>query len=332
MLRETKITIVVSGVAGNATLGVSGYEFLKVYFLNQEISTEVEAINNEAVIKITTYRKRSKEKTFESGTDNKFDLREIKNTSPKIVKHPHDRRHKTSSLRHINQEHRSQLVSWEKDNKQWWENTYKQREYMIKNQKVSPKITILGAYNDTNVYMGGDNEPLHMNQFCDKGYGRQPYFKKYKQQFWLMCTINGKNPDNDVDSQEISTASKARFPESGSNKKEITYLNFEQSKKEDPKNTQVKENKSKFVIYDYSQDWWDWSFNYRLKVDKEDETSAFPLTEKFKQATSGWDENVSSANALNKICKDFYEQSGTTSQDEIDDAWRYCSDEGKKNQ
>ncbi|GCE63594.1 hypothetical protein [Candidatus Mycoplasma haematohominis] len=329
MLTESKITITTAVAAFNSILGVSGYELLRIYLLGQESSEEITNLENSIFKTTKAKRKRTKETTFKNNSQSKFDLRVSNDSNLKIVKHHLDQRHRTSMLFHIPKQHRGKLISWEADNKSWWEKTYKQREYMIKSQDVNPKVEITKGYsmeNITNLYFKNHSEPLPMNQFCDRGYAQTNYYKKYRKQFWLMCTVEGKDPDETDSSQEIAEATKARFWE-GEQEKEITYFNYKQSKKETIKNTKISNSQDKFVVYDYSPDWWEWSYKYRLKIDKDDETSDFPLSDKFRKANSGWDEKLSKGEALNKICKDLYESNSSTS-DEIEDAWRYCSDVG----
>ncbi|WP_216083647.1 hypothetical protein [Candidatus Mycoplasma haematohominis] len=324
MLTESKVTITFSVIAANAALGVSGSELLKIYYALNEESIEVENLNNE-LIKVTKI-KRTRNKTTPKGTTSNFDLR--KRHAPSIIiGSKHYTKHKGFGVRHI-KNHLDKLVGWEEANKTWWEDAYKQREYVIKNQNFQPYFPIVGGYSDQQHWW---TKNLHMNQFCDKGYLNRSFFQKYKEQFWLMCTIDGKNPEKNDSEEVISWATKAEFQIKDGKKKQITYLTITQAKKKGINNTKITEDaKTKFVIYDYSPEWWKWSYEYRLEADRKNETSPFPLSNKFRTIIQGWEDLNNNATALNKVCKDFYEQTSNNFQDEIDDAWRYCSDDGKQ--
>ncbi|WP_216083650.1 hypothetical protein [Candidatus Mycoplasma haematohominis] len=322
MLTESKITISCSVASINAALGVSGHELLKIYLLGLSSSGGVVTVENIQISKIKTNRKRNETITSKKGTEGTLDPR-THTTYRKTVDQVPDR-YRIYSFHNI-RKHKSKLVDW-KDNEAWWKETYKTRKYMLENLEPENSLAIAGAYKNQTYLQSND---LHLNQFCDKSYTERAYYNQHKTIFWLMCTTDAKNPDEGEEAKIISQAKKAKFPK-GDQEEEITYLTFKQAKKPETKNTNIKGKEDKFVVYDYSEKWWKWSYEYRLQIDKADETSAFPLSEKFKKVNKGWEEtNYSDETNLNTACKKFYEQENSLTQDEIDDAWRYCTDTGK---
>ncbi|WP_216083645.1 hypothetical protein [Candidatus Mycoplasma haematohominis] len=320
MLTESKITIASAVTAFNSVLGVSGYELLQIYFLSQGSSEEVSALNNLNIESTKIERKKNKT-VFWKGAQNEIDPR-IHTTSNTTVEKS-ETRYRAYRF-HTITSHKPKFVDW-KESKDWWEKTYETRKYMLKNGNFGRYVNIVGGYEDKKYLFATS---LHLNQFCDKSYSEGWYFKKYEPIFWLMCTTDAVNPDSSEEAKAISKAKKAKFPK-GQTEEEIIYLTVEQSKKGNIKNAQIQNNRNKFVIYNYSQKWWEWSYQYRLEEDKKNETSAFPLSNKFKNVNKGWDISNDNATALNKVCEDFY-LGDSQIQDEIEDAWRYCSDKGEK--
>ncbi|WP_216083658.1 hypothetical protein [Candidatus Mycoplasma haematohominis] len=326
ILTETKVTLVFSAILGNSALGVAGHELLKAYFWNQEEEREFETSDNLSIEKTKISRVRTTTVTY-NGSQKSFDPRIYNNTArPKTINDRYSSKYIVYRNYYLNQ-YKSKLVGVFDDNKDWWEETYKKRKYILENQNFNKYVSIVGGYNsEQNWDLSGD---VYASQFCDKSYISANYYQQHKDQFWLICSVDGINPDREAESKIISTGTESEFPINNSNKK-IFYLTLAQSKKT-IKNSQISDShKNKFVVHNYSQDWWEWSYRYRFKVDKLNEKSKFPLSDSFKNITKGWDSKVDEQNALNKVCKDFYENSGNSSQNEIDDAWRYCSDTGKK--
>ncbi|GCE63592.1 hypothetical protein [Candidatus Mycoplasma haematohominis] len=322
MLTESKITIAVSGISGNTALVISGYEFLQIYLFGLNSSEELSSLDSNTIKATKIKRNKKGTVTFETGTQSDSDPR-LHTVSPSTVLQ-HKSRY-TAYWFHEIWSHRSKFVDW-KENKAWWDKTYLTRKYMLENGGFKDLVNISGSYSDQKYR---NSATLYLNQFCDRNYSETNYYKSHKKIFWLMCTTDAKNPDQQEEEKIISKAKKAKFKK-GKTQEEITYLTVEQAKKDQMKNKKVDSNKSKFIVYDYSKEWWEWSYKYRLKVDKKDETSSFPLSKKFKDATKGWDDSINDAGALNKVCKDFYDASNNNSQNEIDDAWRYCSDAGRE--
>ncbi|WP_216083652.1 hypothetical protein [Candidatus Mycoplasma haematohominis] len=322
MLTESKITISCSVASINAALGVSGYELLQIYLLNGNAQEELSSFDNTAISNAKISRKKSKTIAWKESKD-VLDPRLHETT--KTTVNDHESRYRIYRFRHISQEHKAKFVDW-KDNKEWWEKTYEVRKYMLKNANFKKYVNIEGGYENLPY---ASQTKLHLNQFCDHVYWSKTYFEKYKSIFWLMCTTDAKNPETQEEAKIISQAKKAKFPK-GNQDEEIIYLTVEQAKKTNIYNATTNSAKDKFVVYDYSSNWWEWSYQYRFQEDKKNETSAFPISGKFKKIDKGWDDSRENTTALNKVCKDFYEQTNNNSQDEIDDAWRYCSDKGEK--
>ncbi|GCE63606.1 hypothetical protein MHSWG343_06030 [Candidatus Mycoplasma haematohominis] len=323
MLTETKITLTVAAAGSNSALVVSINELLKFYFFGSPTEEVVEITENQIFKSVKTSRTRTQ--TVSPTKSSNFDLRKSNNPNT-VIGDRYYKRHKGYFINHL-QKYVNSLVAWESTNREWWIEAYEQRKYIIQNQNFNPYVQITGGYDSENYWWAKN---LHMNQFCENAYSSRTYFQKHKDQFWLMCTIDGKNPEND-DSFGISNATKANFKKGAELEESITYLTLNQAKKTGIINKEIK-NKDNFVVYDYSPEWWNWSYTYRFLADKADEKSEFPLSSRFLKASSGWNSELNATTALNVICKDFYEQNDTTSQDEIDDAWRYCSDIGKSSQ
>ncbi|GCE63995.1 hypothetical protein MHSWG343_10030 [Candidatus Mycoplasma haematohominis] len=325
MLKESKITLTVSALGVNSVLGVSINELLKIYLFNGETGEEIGIFENLSIENLVPVRKKTAAEKFNTGTQSKFDRRSYADSKPTTIDKKYSSSYTNFEVAHINQ-HLNKLVSWKQENQYWWEEAYKRRIYIIKNQTFSSYVNIVGAFSSERIWRL--DRDLHMNQFCDFLYWRRFKFPKYKDLFWLACSIEGKNPEETGNPTGIFQATKAKF-KIKDGEKEITYFTLSQVNKAEVENTTLdSSNKEKFVVYDYSEEWWNWSYEYRWQKDKADETSAYPQSEKFKNVKKGWDEQVSDNTSLNKICKDFYTSSSTSDQKEIEDAWRYCSDVG----
>ncbi|GCE63619.1 hypothetical protein MHSWG343_06160 [Candidatus Mycoplasma haematohominis] len=328
MLTESKITIGVAVVGINSFLGVSGHELLKIYLLSLDQSEEVSVLENYEIKTIAPKRKRPKASSFDESSKKPFDPRTPTDADPSTMDRGYARNyHPLFRTKHIDK-HKSKLIIW-KENKSWWESNYEQRKYMLENQDFSTSDWKFKEGFSKRV-IWNLNQEVHINQFCYLMYESSTQYNKYKDVFWLLCSIDGKDPENNNSESSISQAEKANFPTEGSSEQEIIFMTLEQAKKKqsDMERIKVKE-KNKFVVYDWKPEWWNWSYQYRLKKDLNDEDNAFPMTEKFKKVISGWDESLNSSTALNKVCKDFYEAEPKQS-DETEDAWRYCSATGKK--
>ncbi len=329
MLTETKITIAVATAGGNSALGVSINELLRIYLLGRNESEEVQFVGNDNIKTIQPTRIKVATASFKEGSESNLDPRAVKGTNPTNINSRSYISHTAYELSHISK-YRAKLPIWN-ENKDWWENTYKQRKYMIQNRASSTDgLQFKEGFSSLVIWYTNFKSEVYINQFCYVLYGSGTQFNKYKDLFWLICSIDGKNPEKDEPEKEVSSAEKAKFPIDNSGEKEITYMTLEQAKKkpEDKEKIKVAE-KNKFVVWDWKKDWWEWSYQYRLQKDKSSENSAFPLSEKFRKITKDWDEKANDETALNKACKDFYESS-SSSDDETEDAWRYCSIEGKQ--
>ncbi|WP_216083662.1 hypothetical protein [Candidatus Mycoplasma haematohominis] len=327
MLTETKITIAVAAGGGNSALGVSINEFLRLYLFKNEEFDEVITLDNEDFRSVIPVRKKIKAVTYNESSKSSFDPRKSSSVpSEKISDSTYDS-HTSFQMKHIRQ-HRDKLVNWKKE-EAWWRSIYKQRFYIMKNQDIfTEKINFVEGFSSSVIW--SLNSEIHMNQFCYLIYGSYSKYDKYKELFWLICSIDGKNPEETNDDKKISSSEKATFPteDDSSNEKTITYMTLSQAKKKasDIANIKVSE-KDKYVVYDWSEAWWNWSYKYRFQKDKADENSAFPLSNEFKKAKKGWDSALEQE-SLNSICKNFYEKENSSS-DEKEDALRYCSAEGK---
>ncbi|GCE63597.1 hypothetical protein MHSWG343_05940 [Candidatus Mycoplasma haematohominis] len=323
MLTESKITIILSVITGNTVIGVFGNELLKIYLLGRNSSEEISASDNSIFLKTTVSRIKTNAVSFDPKTKSNFDPRIYKDVNPTTVdKNP--AKYTVYSFHQISQ-YKGKFVDW-KENKEWWEKTYEKRKYVLENANFEKYVNIVGGYKNQQYWQASE---LHMNQFCDYGYSNNSYFREHEEQFWLLCTTDAKNPKDKENTQTISQINKAKFNK-GETEEEIIYLTVEQAKKTNIYNATTNNAKDKFVVYDYSPEWWEWSFNYRWKVDKNSEVSSFPLSDKFKNATTGWSKETNEKASLNLICQDFYESKNMPSQNEIDDAWRYCTDAGKQ--
>ncbi|GCE63618.1 hypothetical protein MHSWG343_06150 [Candidatus Mycoplasma haematohominis] len=327
MLTESKITLTVAAAGGNATLGVSINEFLKMYLLNIETSEETKTIDNTSIELIAPTRK--KPKAFKlKGEKTSFDPRSSKNTINSKISDSTYTTHTLWDLRRV-KAHRNKLANW-KENENWWKSIYKQRMYMLENQDIFRDGVRFKEGFDKSIIWDLKQE-VYINQFCYKVYGSAWHYDKYTDLFWLICSEDGKRPSEKREAAKIiSTAEKAKFPTDNNQEQEIEFMTLSQAKKKQADKDKFKVNKDKFVVYDYSEEWWKWSYQYRLQKDKTNENSAFPLSDKFKNITVNWDEKLTNDNSLNKVCKDFYESS-SNSDNETEDAWRYCSIEGEKN-
>ncbi|GCE63604.1 hypothetical protein MHSWG343_06010 [Candidatus Mycoplasma haematohominis] len=326
MLKETKATIIISAISGNTALGIIGYELLKEYFLHLSSFEEITKADNSAIEIIKIERRLTKTVSFVIDSQKSFDPRIYTRNDLKTIDIEKEQKQAEHPLKGIKQDHKKLVVLFS-DNSDWWNETYKKRKYIAESRDFERYVDLIGGYsNESNEYLINN---VHMNQFCNKAYSDPSYFQEHEAQFWLMCTIDGKNPNDTEEEKVISQTTKAKFFK-GEKEEEITYLTLEQSKKTNIKNNKIGNHKNKFVVYDYNEDWWKWSFDYRLKVDKENETSLFPLSNRFKQVKNGWDNTTRSTTGLNSVCKSFYEETDTKTQQEIDDAWRYCSDIGEE--
>ncbi|WP_216083054.1 hypothetical protein [Candidatus Mycoplasma haematohominis] len=333
MLSETKITIAVAAIGGNATLGVSIHEFLKACLLNNVVEDEAFlTLDNSNIKTIIPARKKTVTVVFDESKKANFDPRAHANASPSKIDSRYYKSHTLYEMRHIKEEHRSKLAASKSENKDWWETAYKSRKYMIKNQKFSsPSVKFIGGYKSGIIW--NLEKDLYMNQFCYRIYGSPTKYEEYKDLFWLVCSVDGKDPTEGSSVEgKISSGKRASFSTEGNKSKSIIYMTLGQAKKkeEDLEKLKIQESeRDKFVVYDWKKDWWEWSFEYRFQKDIKDETSAFPLSNKFKNIRNGWDEKIENDTSLNKVCKDFYE-SDNSSSDEVEDAWRYCSDTGSR--
>ncbi|GCE63607.1 hypothetical protein [Candidatus Mycoplasma haematohominis] len=326
MLTESKITIAIATGGGNATLGVSINEFLKVYLLKKEEFEEIVALDNSSIGTTIPSRKKISTVSFNPESKRSFDPRS-RQDKPSTIDYSGYKSHVISQVKHIAQ-HRNKVVVWNQ-NQNWWDSVYEQRMYMIKNQDFSSKeVQFQKGYSTVTVWYL--NKPVYMNQFCELLTWNSYQFKDYEDLFWLVCTTDGKNPNEKNPDSRISFAEKAKFPTEKPQEKEIIYMTLAQAKKKtsDIENIKVKE-KDKYVVYDWKPEWWEWSYQYRWKKDKSEENSAFPLSKKFTEIEKGWDENLNNAKSLNTACKEFYEANNPT-KEEIEDSWRYCSVLGKE--
>ncbi|GCE64041.1 hypothetical protein MHSWG343_10490 [Candidatus Mycoplasma haematohominis] len=327
MLTESKITIAISTISGNAFLGIAGYEALQWYISGLNSDGEISTIENITIQDIKTLRKKTK--TVKATSTSSFDLK--KQVSANVMQTVSDssylRSNKSTDSQHISQ-YLNKLINKERTNKNWWDEAYKERSYIIKIQAKNLSLKILGGYSDATSYNKASTE-MYMNQFCDTGYFDADYYKKYKDLFWLSCSIDGKDPEETDQSKQKFLATEGDYQENSSNKK-IVYLTVEQSKNTSIKNEKVNNKKDNFIIYDYSREWWEWSYKNRLQEDRKNEVSAFPLSSEFKKISEGWDISLEKESSLNKVCKDFYEKEAETSQDELEDAYRYCTASGSE--
>ncbi|WP_216083684.1 hypothetical protein [Candidatus Mycoplasma haematohominis] len=330
---EAKLTLTISAIGINSSLGVITNELLKVYLWSYEEEEEIMFSDNEELQDSIPIRKKTKTVTSIANTKSTFDPRPSKSsTAPITIAQNKD--YSSYSLSHISK-HRDKLVSWSKINKNWWNKAYKQREYIIKHQVFTSNFSLEGAYSPK--FISKNSSVIYMNQFCDLAYRWPSVFHKHEELFWLTCTVDGKKPNTQPREREIISITKADFPISATEAEEIAYYTLSQSKKTNTKlgnQNMTEEQKQKFVVYEWNRSWWEWSYEQRLEKDKNNEKTLFPLSEKFKNVTSAWgeisykDTNETSTN-LNGLCKEVYEGK-LTAKEEIEDAWRYCSDLGEE--
>ncbi|GCE63612.1 hypothetical protein [Candidatus Mycoplasma haematohominis] len=328
MLKETKITLSVAAVGGNSALGIYFNEFLRLYLFMTGDSDELSTLDSDTFKSIMPTRKRVETVTYTNGSKSSIDPRKSKTTPSEKISSSTFKSHTPWQMGHISN-HKDKLVNG-REEEAWWKSIYDQRIYIMKNQDINIE-GIEFAYGFSATYIPSLNSrAIYMNQFCHFIYGNSRQYNRYKDLFWLICSINGKNPEEQEENKRISETEQATFPTPGetTNKKTITYMTLSQAKKKesDIKNIKVSE-KEKYIVYDYSEEWWKWSYQYRFQKDQADESSAYPLSEQFKKVEKDWDDKLNNQ-SLNKVCKDFYEKS-SISADEQEDALRYCSAEGK---
>ncbi|GCE64050.1 hypothetical protein [Candidatus Mycoplasma haematohominis] len=319
-ITSNKITLI-SAITGNGIFTTTAdYELLKAFMWKVQSDDEsLSPADNTYIEDIKPIRK--KKNTAVLTSKGKLDPRNFTQVNPRVVKANHN--YLAFHIFHISS-YTQKLVSWKPENKTWWEKSYEHKKYILENHPQFKGSKITSSYKPDKAWL--TNNEFALNQFCDVAYDHKTFFEKFKDLFWLACSIDGKNPEEKDDSKWITEINKAQLPTSGSAKTEITYLTVKQSKKTNTWNLNNKEDK--FIVYDYNKEWWEWSYKNRLEVDRKDENSYFPLTTKFKDATKGWEENASNENSsLNNICKELYAKNGRTA-DETEDMWRYCSDAG----
>ncbi|WP_216083666.1 hypothetical protein [Candidatus Mycoplasma haematohominis] len=324
MLKETKITLSVAAIGGNSAIGIYFNEFLRLYLFMTGDSDELSTSNNDAFKIVKTARKKVEKVIYKSSTKNSSDPRKSSSDPQWKISDSTYQSHTRGQMWHISS-HKNKLVDGRK-NDNWWKSIYKQRTYIMKNQDINiEKIEFVYGFSATYI-PDLNSRAIYMNQFCYLIYGSNYQYKKYKDLFWLICSIDGVNPEEKNSSERISQMQTANFPIKNSQMKQINYMTLDQAKKKaTDKNKFGSINKSKYVVYDYSEEWWKWSYEYVWQKDQKDEESAYPLSEKFRKVQKGWDDQLGDG-SLNKVCKDFYENTNS-SNDEKEDASRYCSAE-----
>ncbi|GCE63608.1 hypothetical protein MHSWG343_06050 [Candidatus Mycoplasma haematohominis] len=314
------MTLSVAAIGGNSAIGIYFNEFLKLYLFMTRDSDELSTLDSSS-FDVTPIRKKTEAVTYKGSSTN-VDPRKSTTTPRNMMSE-----YSTFMASQL-QANSSKLVNGHEE-QEWWNSIYEIRSYIMKNQDISSAgVKFKKGFSKAPIQ--NLNQEIYMNQFCKYVYGQRFKYKKYEDLLWLICSVDGKKPGERRSSEKISQMQKANFPtpEKTPKEKSIDYMTLEQAKKKKEDKAKFSSvNKNKYVVYDYSEEWWKWSYEYRFQKDKADESSAYPLSEKFKKVEKDWDSKLKKE-SLNKVCKDFYEKA-SSSADEQEDASRYCSAEGK---
>ncbi|GCE63614.1 hypothetical protein MHSWG343_06110 [Candidatus Mycoplasma haematohominis] len=312
------MTLSVAAIGGNSAIGIYFNEFLRLYLFMTGDSDELSTLDSSS-FNVTPIRKKTETVAYKGNSTN-VDPRKSTTATTQTMS-PYSAFMMGEPKRYSNK------LAYAQDEQAWWDSIYEIRIYIMKNQDIAAK--------KVRFKKGFSKEPIrslskaiHINQFCKYVSSNASKYREYKDLFWLMCSIDGKDPNEKGSNGKISKMEKATFPTENEQTQSITYMTLEQAKKKQADKSKFKNiQTNKYVVYDYSEEWWKWSYKYRFQKDQADESSAYPLSEQFKKVQEGWDDKLQNQ-SLNRACKDFYEKDNKD-QNEKEDAARYCSADGK---